>query len=410
MNIDPSNSRGIVIVGAGHAGTEAAFALRSEGLNCPITLINGEDAFPYQRPPLSKSFLLSGTSASLRSEQAFANADIELVRASVEKIERDRRILRLGDGRELQYDHLVLAVGAKPHRLTMAESLWKGNLNDLQSTERVRSALPEAQRIAIIGAGFIGLEFAAVATSLGKEVVVVDRAPRVLERAASPDISRYIEEQHRSRGTRIVLDVGLADLQHYGSTGSILTLSSGEQIEADLVVEAIGVAPRLDLARQADLSTDIGIVVDHDLLTSDPHISAIGDCAQFPMRGAARNIVLTSVQNAGDHAKHAAKRLAGTRAPYSVVPWFWSDQGDDKLQIAGLVPRDANLVVRRTKNERSFSIFSFVDGRLASVETINAPADHIAARRILGEGISISPEQAGNIDFKLNSLLEKRIV
>jgi 3-phenylpropionate/trans-cinnamate dioxygenase ferredoxin reductase component len=408
MNIDPSNSRGIVIVGAGHAGTEAAFALRSEGLNCPITLINGEDAFPYQRPPLSKSFLLSGTSASLRSEQAFANADIELIRASVEKIERDRQILRLSDGRELQYDHLVLAVGAKPHRLTMAESLWKGNLNDLQSTERVRNALPEAQRIAIIGAGFIGLEFAAVATSLGKEVVVVDRAPRVLERAASPDISRYIEEQHRSRGTRIVLDVGVADLQHHGSTGSILTLSSGEQIEADLVVEAIGVAPRLDLARQADLNTDIGIVVDHDLLTSDPHISAIGDCAQFPIHGASRNIVLTSVQNSGDQAKHVAKRLSGTRAPYSVVPWFWSDQGDDKLQIAGLVPRDANVVVRRSKIERSFSIFSFQGDRLASVETMNAPADHVIARRLLGEGILVKPEQAADPDFKLSTLIGKK--
>jgi 3-phenylpropionate/trans-cinnamate dioxygenase ferredoxin reductase subunit len=405
MRFDPRTSGRIAIIGAGHAGTEAAFALRLEGVEGPVTLINGEEALPYQRPPLSKSFLQRGMTTPLRSPDAFVSAKIDVIRARVKEIDRARLTLLLDCGDELRCDHLIFAVGAQPNRLVVADGLNFANLNDLQSAEGLRSALPHAHRVAIIGAGFIGMELAAAAVALGKQVVVVDRAARVLERATSCDVSRYLEDRHRSRGARLVLDVGVTDIKCYNFRGCVLTLSNGVQIDADLVVEAVGVMPRLELAKQTELRTDIGIIVDRDLLTSDPRISAIGDCAQFPLGEASRPIVLTSVQNSADQAKHVARRLAGARTSYSAVPWFWSDQADDKLQIVGLVPRCADQVVRRSKNDRCFSIFSFQNDQLVSVETLNSPAEHVIARRLLGASVPIRPEQAEDPGFDLASLL-----
>jgi 3-phenylpropionate/trans-cinnamate dioxygenase ferredoxin reductase subunit len=407
MRSDPRTSGGIAIVGAGHAGTEAAFALRLEGLDCPVTLINAEETLPYQRPPLSKSFLQRGVATPLRSQDAFVSAKIDVVRARVREINRGRLTLHLDGGDELRYDHLILAVGTRPNRLAVTDGLSIAHLNDLRSAERLRSALPYARRVAIIGAGFIGMELAAAVGALGKQVVVVDRAARVLERATSREISRYLEDRHGSRGAKIILDVGVTDIERHNSLGYVLTLSNGAQVDADLVVEAVGVTPRLELARQADLRTDIGIIVDSDLLTSDPRISAIGDCAQFPRCGASRAIVLTSVQNSTDQAKHVARRLSGVRTSYSAIPWFWSDQADDKLQIVGLVPQCADQVVRRSKNDRSFSIFSFQNDLLASVETLNSPAEHMIARRLLRASVPIRPEQAEDPRFDLASLLQQ---
>jgi 3-phenylpropionate/trans-cinnamate dioxygenase ferredoxin reductase subunit len=405
MRLDPKTSGGVAIIGAGHAGTEAAFALRHEGMEGPVTLINGEEALPYQRPPLSKSYLLRGLTTPLRSPDAFVSAKIDVIGARVKEIHRTRLTLLLDRGDEVRCDHLIFAVGARPNRLAVAEGLNLANLNDLQSAERLRSALPHARRVAIIGAGFIGMEFAAAAVALGKQVVVVDRAARVLERATSPDVSRYFEDRHRSRGARIILDVGVTDIQCHNSPGCVLTLSNGVQLDADLVVEAVGVTPRLELAKQAGLQTGIGIIVNRDLLTSDPRISAIGDCAQFPLCEASRAIVLTSVQNSADQARHVARRLAGARTSYSAVPWFWSDQADDKLQIVGLVPQCADQAVRRSKNDRCFSMFSFQNDRLVSVETLNSPAEHMIARRLLAANVPVRPEEAEDPRFDLASLL-----
>jgi 3-phenylpropionate/trans-cinnamate dioxygenase ferredoxin reductase component len=405
MGISPGTLGSIAIIGAGHAGTEAAFALRLHGFDGSVTLINGEDTLPYQRPPLSKSFLQRGMTPPLRSPDAFVNARIDLVRAKVKEIDRARLTLLLDRGDEIRCDHLILAVGARLNRLAVADGLNLANLNDLQSAERLRGALPHARRVAIIGAGFIGMELAAAATALGKQVVVVDRAARVLERATSRDVSSYLGDRHRLRGAKIILDVGVTDIRRHSSLGCVLTLSNGVQIDADLVVEAVGVTPRLELAEQADLRTDIGIIVDRDLMTSDPRISAIGDCAQFPPCEASRAIVLASVQNSADQAKHVARRLAGARTSYSVVPWFWSDPADDKLQIVGLVPQCADRVVRRSKNDRSFSIFSFQNDLLASVETLNSPAEHVIARRLLGASVPIRQQQAEDPKFDLASLL-----
>jgi 3-phenylpropionate/trans-cinnamate dioxygenase ferredoxin reductase component len=409
MCVDLRMSGRIAIVGAGHAGTEAAFALRLAGLDCSITLINAEKTLPYQRPPLSKSFLYRGRGTPLRSPDAFVSARIDVVRATVKEIDRARLTLHLDAAEELKYDHLVLAVGARPNRLAVAKELPLAHLNDLRSAERLRSALSYARRVAVIGAGFIGMEFAAAAVALGKQVVVVDRAARVLEKATSPEISHYLEDRQRSRGAEIILDVGITDIKRYNGSGYILTLSNGVQIDADLVLEAVGVTPRLELASQAGLRTDLGIIVDRDLLTSDLRISAIGDCAQFPLCETYRSIVLTSVQNSTDQAKHVARRLSGVRTSYAAVPWFWSDQADDKLQIVGLVPKCADQVVRRFRNDRSFSIFSFQNDQLASVETLNSTAEHMIARRVLSARVPIRPEQAEDLGFDLASLLRQTL-
>ena len=330
----------VIIIGAGQGGHQVAASLRQEGFAGSVTLIGDEPGFPYQRPPLSKGYMKDGKAERLllKSETFYESSAIDY-RATTRavKIDRSRQRVITTDGSDLPYHHLVLAIGARnalPPIEGLAEALKAGQvmgLRTLADAGILRELTASARSAVVIGGGFIGLEFAAVARARGLDVTVVEAADRLMARVVSSDISAHFLEAHEGMGNRILLGVDARGIAH----GKV-TLSDGGQVTADLILLAAGVRPNIELAAEAGLATANGIVVDSQLLTSDPAISAIGDCALFPASDGS-TVRLESVQAAVDHARHVARRLVhGEWKPYAAVPWFWSDQGDLKLQIAGL--------------------------------------------------------------------------
>lgn len=368
--------RDIVVIGAGQGGFQAAASLRQEGFTGTVTLIGDEPGLPYQRPPLSKAYLKSGKADQLwlRPENFYEKNKITLVSGRrVDRIDRAAKAVWAGDQR-YAYDHLILALGCRNARPALSGLDHALDLRTLQDAEALRNAVVGAERCVVIGGGFIGLEFAAVAAGLGRQVTVVEMADRLMARAVSPAMSARFAHKHAELGVDIRLNQAAAAI---GPTE--VTLADGMALPADLVLLAAGVIPNVKLAQRAGLQVANGIVVDSRLCTSDPDISALGDCAAFPMTGQDSPVRLESVQAATDHARHIARRLAKEEdAPYETVPWFWSDQADWKLQIAGLArPEDDSDVLH------DGSVLRFSEDRLTAVETINGPRIHMKARRLL---------------------------
>jgi 3-phenylpropionate/trans-cinnamate dioxygenase ferredoxin reductase component len=404
------NDSSVVIVGAGHAGVQVAASLREEGFEGSVTLLSAEPHLPYQRPPLSKAFLKGAMEADglpLRAAQFYQDKGLDLVLGEeATHIDRSARSVELASGRRLPYGHLVLATGARQRPLIAPGSDLEGVLvlRDLTDARGLRERLGAARRIVVVGAGFIGLEIAATATSLGGEVTIVEVAPRPLGRAVSPATSAFFLEAHQAFGARILLGVGVVALHGKDGRVSAVELSDGAILPTDLAIIGIGVLPEDRLARRSGLACDNGIVVNEHLETSDPLISAIGDCAIFPSAFVGFPVRLESVQNAVDQARCVARRIIGKPEPYAALPWFWSDQGDLKLQIVGLSHGCDEWVVRGDPQTRAFSVFGFRGGELAAVETVNKPGDHMAARRIIAAKLPLSPEQAGSLEFDLRKL------
>ncbi|WP_414952205.1 NAD(P)/FAD-dependent oxidoreductase [Caballeronia eucalypticola] len=395
----------ILVVGAGHAGCQLAFALRESGHQGDVTLVNGEDAAPYHRPPLSKGFLKTGRHDEilLRGDSAFADNKIRLLPEVVREIDRARQHVLTESGRALPYDHLVLATGTLNRRLDVPGGdegvLYLKNLDDALA---LRDRLAGAQRVVVIGAGFIGLEFAAFASGHKKLVHVIDIASTLMARTASEEISAYFQRRHEESGVCFRLGAKIAGLARQGYEITGVLLDDGELIDADLVVVGVGVTPNTGLAEAAGLPVDNGVVVDTFLLTADSYISAIGDCARFPTPYALTPIRLESVQNANDQARSVAKRLTGNALPYSALPWFWSDQGADKLQIAGLPGAADQRIVRGHPTQNKFSVFSLRGEQLFAVESVNRSADHMIARRLISAQTKVSTALIadGTIDIK----------
>ncbi|MCE4225542.1 oxidoreductase [Methylobacterium sp. C25] len=403
---------GVVIVGAGQAGLQTAASLREAGFAAPITVVGDEDALPYQRPPLSKAYLAGKTDAEgllLRPASYFTEHRIAHRRARAVRIDRDARTLGLDDESELAYDHLVLATGSRNRALPVPGADLPGvyQLRSLADADRLREALEAAARIVVVGAGFIGLEFAAVCAGRGLAVTVVEAAERVMERAVSAETSDAFRIAHEAMGVTFRLRAGVVAIEGHEGRAAAVVLADGESIPADLVLVGVGVLPNQELAERAGLAVRDGIEIDAFLTTSDPAISAIGDCARFPTRFAAGmsrgdRVRIESVQNAIDQGRCLAARLTGRPSAYDAVPWFWSDQGRHKLQIAGLAETGDGSVVRG--GGEAFSVFRFRDGRLCAVESINRPAEHMAARRILALGRALTPAQAAEPAFDLKAL------
>jgi 3-phenylpropionate/trans-cinnamate dioxygenase ferredoxin reductase subunit len=400
----------VVIAGAGHAGFQLAASLRQHGYAGRICLINDEAHLPYQRPPLSKAYLKGeGRPDSLmfRPDKFYRDQNIELIADRAAFIDRAARRLLLASGAFLDYGHLVLATGARNRLLDVPNA----NLEDvrylriLDESEGLRQRIATARHVVVIGAGFIGLEFAATARAKGLEVDVIELGARVMARAVTAEISDYFQERHTAAGIRIHLGVQATSIEGDGAKVSGVSLSDGRHVPADLVVVGVGVLPNVELAEQAGLPVAAGIVVNEQLLTADPDISAVGDCALFasPRFGGSRR--LESVQNAADHARCVAARLTGDAKTYDGLPWFWSDQGDDKLQIAGLTTGYDRVVVRGDRAQRSFSAFCYKSGQLVGIESINRASDHVFGRKILGLNRSIGPEQAADLAFDLKAAL-----
>jgi 3-phenylpropionate/trans-cinnamate dioxygenase ferredoxin reductase subunit len=400
----------VVIVGAGHAGFQLAVSLRQAGFQEPIELVNDEPLLPYQRPPLSKAHLKSGGGVEailFRPEKFYADQRITLLSERVVAIDRSRRAVRFASGTSRAYGHLVLATGARNRLLDIPNAGLDGvmYLRSFAESEALRARLVAGKRAVVVGAGFIGLEFAATARAKGLEVDVLELAPRVMARAVTPEISAYFERKHAEAGIRLHFGVGATEIEGAGGRVTGISLTDGRQLPADLVVVGVGVLPNVELAAEAGLPVASGIIVDRQLRTADPDISAIGDCALYESARFGVPLRLESVQNATDHARCVAMRLAGKPEDYDGVPWFWSDQGSDKLQMAGLTAGFDRSVLRGDPEQDAFSAFCFKNGKLIGVESVNRAGDHVFARRALGANKSITPEQAADLSFDLKKAM-----
>jgi 3-phenylpropionate/trans-cinnamate dioxygenase ferredoxin reductase subunit len=359
---------------------------------------------------LSKAYLKGGggpDSLMFRPDKFYREQNIELIAGRAVAVDRGARRLLLASGSPLDYAHLVLATGARNRLLDIPNANLEGvrYLRTLDESEALRQRLASGQRVVVIGAGFIGLEFAATARAKGLEVDVLELGTRVMARAVTAEISEFFQGRHTAAGIRIHLGVQATSIESDGGKVTGVSLSDGRHVPADLVVVGVGVLPNVELAAEAGLPVASGIIVDDQLLTADPDISAVGDCALYTSRRFGGSLRLESVQNATDHARCVAARLTGDAKHYDGLPWFWSDQGSDKLQIAGLTTGYDHVAVRGNPGEGSFSAFCYKSGQLVGVESVNRAGDHVFGRRILGINGSITPEQASDTGFDLKSAL-----
>lgn len=408
---------GIVIIGAGQAGVQTAEALRSSGYEGSITLLGDEAEGPYHRPPLSKAWLAGDMEAAqlvMRAPEMLARKHIELrTGVTVTGIDRAAQRVLLADGTSLAYSGLLLATGSTPRRLPLPGGDAAGVLA-LRSkadanamAERMALCIEKNLPVVVIGGGFIGLEVAATARKKGLAVTVLEAAPRLLGRVLAPKLSDWYAELHRSHGVNLVFDARIAAL-NVGADGAVtgVQMADGTVHPAGLVVVGIGVNANDQLALAAGLECDRGIVVDGCGRTSDPAIVAAGDCTarRLPDGSLLR---LESVQNATEQGKSAAAALLGQDRPFTATPWFWSDQYDKKLQMAGLSTGADQWAVRGDMAANSFSVYHFKGEQLLAVDSVNAAKEHLQARKLLDAGVSPTLAQATDSGFDLGSLLVK---
>jgi 3-phenylpropionate/trans-cinnamate dioxygenase ferredoxin reductase component len=402
----------VVVLGAGHAGVEFTAALRQNGFAGAIELVSDEAALPYQRPPLSKDYpKRPGNPLVLRPAKFYDEQMVTLHRnARADAIDRVAHSVKLSDGSTLQYDHLVLSTGARNRRpplqgITHPDVM---ELRTLTDAERIVDRIESLRHVVVIGGGFIGLEATSLFSQMGIRVEVVEMAPRLMQRAVSAAVSAWFHEFHRNNGVQLHMQHQVAAVEHF-ETGSrrrvTVTLGNGHRIEADAVLLSAGVVPNTEIASMAGLKVDNGIVVDSMLSTSDPAISAIGDCAAYPSVHFSGLTRLESVQNASDHAKALAAVLMGETRAYDALPWFWSIQGEARLQIAGLTRPGLSEVVRGDVASDRFSVFLFEGNKLRAVESVNAAGDHMVARRLIAQETKLAPQAAADMNCDLKALV-----
>lgn len=383
----------IVIVGAGQAGGEAAVQLRQAGYTGELLLIGDEAYLPYQRPPLSKAFLageVSSESLLLRGAAAYERATVGITTdARAERIDRHDRHVVLAGGQVVHYDKLVLATGGRPRMMKVpgAELNNIFYIRTIADVERLHPAFVAGRRLVIVGGGYVGLEVAAVAVKRGLDVTVLEGAPRVLARVTSPEMSAFYERTHRAKGVKIRTGVAVSGFLE-GASGDVGCVECGEDeaVPADLVIVGIGLLPNVELAEEAGLLVDNGIVVNEHEQTSDPHIYAIGDCASHAHHGfLLRKVRLESVPNASEQARIAAAVICGKPAPAATPPWFWSDQYDLKLQMVGLSDGYEDMAIRGDPETNSFIAFYFRNGEVIAADAVNRLAEFMMAKRLVAE-------------------------
>ncbi len=400
----------VVIVGAGHAGGTAAAFLRQFGWTGEIVLIGDEPLIPYHRPPLSKAWLKGEAdeeSLALRPADFYGEQALALrLNEQVARIDTAAHAVILSHGERVAYDRLILATGARARPLAVP-GVGLQNVFSLRSAadaEGIKRALGIGRRIAIIGGGYIGLEVAASARALGAEVTVIEREARLLARVASEPLSRFFEAYHRARGVRFELGAQVAALDGTGAVEAV-HLSDGRALACDAALIGVGALPNEELAREAGLTCENGVVVDEAARTSDPHIYAIGDMSCRPIALYGRRHRLESVPNAIEQARQAASDLCGKPAPAPEVPWFWSDQYDLKLQIAGLAFDVDRLVLRGDLDEARFAVFH-LDARnhVQAVEAVNAPAEFMAGRQLIQQRKQVAPEKLRDMSVSMKAV------
>ncbi len=396
-----------VIIGAGQAGAQAAQSLRQAGFAGRIVMIGSEPHFPYQRPPLSKAYLQGELAAErllLKPEAFYEKESIEL-RRGVSALEIDRRAARvtLSDGTHLAYDRLLIATGAPPRRIACpgAELAGVHTLRTIADSDALRPALTSGGKLVIVGAGYIGLEVAAVARKAGLLVTVLEAMDRVLARVAGPALSAFFEATHRAAGVDLRLGARVVGFEGRARVEQVI-LGDGARLPCDAVLVGIGAAPAIALAQAAGLPVDNGVVVDAAAQTADPAIFAAGDVTSFPSPLFGRRMRLESVPNAIEQAKVAGAGMAGHTGVYDAVPWFWSDQYDLKLQTAGLGDGADTAVLRGDPATKRFSVWSLKAGRLIAADCVNDPAAFATARKLIAAKAEPAPERLADpgIDYK----------
>jgi 3-phenylpropionate/trans-cinnamate dioxygenase ferredoxin reductase subunit len=398
----------VAIVGTGLGGFQVAAALREQHFSGRIVLVGDEPHAPYQRPPLSKAYLLGAMDEArlaMRPAGFYQERQIELLTGKrAVAIDRTHRKLALDDESVIEYGHLVLATGARNRPLPVPGADLEGVhfLRTVDEARVIRERLGQAKRAVVIGAGFIGLEFASSARKAGLDVTVIDVADRPMARALSTEMGRIFTREHTAAGVKLLFNTQIMRILGEGGHVTGVETVEGLKIPGELVVIGIGVIPNVELAATCNLEVRNGILVDDCLLTKDPNISAVGDCTAHPNPYTSDVVRLESVQNATDQGRCVAARIMGKRAPYHAVPWFWSDQGDLKLQIAGLMIGHDRVIMRGDPAGKSATVFCFCGERLIAVETVNRPADHMVARRLIGSGARLTPAQAADesVDLK----------
>lgn len=398
-----------VVIGAGQAGSSLVAKLRSEGFDGAITLIGEEPVPPYQRPPLSKAYLLGDMAIErlfLRPESYYADQNIALkMGQAVTEIDPFKREIHLGD-EVITYDQLALTTGSRANTLPAAIGGALDGVFTVRTLADVDVMAPNfsrGKRALIVGGGYIGLEAAAVARKMGVEVTVVEMAERILQRVAAPETSNYFRALHQSHGVRIIEGVGLTRLNGEGHVGGA-TLTDGTELDVDFVIAGVGIAPNVALAELAGLTIENGIAVDAQGATSDPNIWSAGDCASFELRGARRR--LESVQNAIDQAEAVAQNMMGAGKTYTPKPWFWSDQYDVKLQIAGLNIGYDSIVARRDLNSPAVSFWYYEGDTLLAVDAMNDPRNYMIGKRLIEAGKSPEKSVIVNPDTDMKALLK----
>jgi 3-phenylpropionate/trans-cinnamate dioxygenase ferredoxin reductase subunit len=396
----------VVIIGAGQAGAQLAAKLRAIGATGAITLIGAEDAPPYQRPPLSKAYLMGDIGADrlwLRSAEFWAEQGITLrLGQSVTAIDTAAQTVSLGS-EVLRYDHLALTTGSTPRRLPSAIGGDLGGVytvRGLADVDAMPAEFVAGRRVVIVGGGYIGLEAAAVAAKLGLHVTVLEMAPRILQRVAAPETSDYFRALHAARGVTIMESTGLDRLLGEGRV-TAARLTGGREIPADFVIAGVGILPETGLAQAAGITLDNGIATDEYGRTSAPNVWAAGDCASFPHAGG--RLRLESVGNAIDMAEAVAANIMGADAPYTAKPWFWSDQYDCKLQIAGLNTGYDRVVTRA--NGDAVSFWYYAGDRLLALDAMNDSRAYMVGKRLIEGGRSPDPALIANPATDLKSLL-----
>lgn len=396
----------ILIIGAGHAAGALAAQLRENGHQGDITMVGDEPWLPYQRPPLSKAFLKGEPdpqSLYLKSADWYAQQHVAVrTGESVVAIERSARQVVLASGERLSYDYLVLATGARPRRLAVpgAELANILTLRGIDDAARLKAALKPGRRLAIVGGGYIGLEAAASARALGVEVTVIEREVRLLARVASEPLAQFFDGLHRQNGVHVIRDACLERFEGSDSVHAVC-LADGRRVQCDVALVGVGAQPRDELAREAGLECENGVVVDHDARSSDPSIFAIGDLSfrPLPVYGE-RMFRLESVPNALEQARQAACAISGKSRPVPEVPWFWSDQYDCKLQIAGLPFGASRQVLRGAPAQGKFAVYHLCGERVVAVEAVASPLDFIAGKQFIASGVAVSAERLADTAVK----------
>ncbi len=405
-----SDTDTLLIIGGGQAAAQTIAGARQWGFAGRIRLIGEETALPYQRPPLSKAYLkgeMEEERLYFKPADWYAEQNVELslgVRA--EAIDRTARSVSLSDGSAADYDALVLATGSRPRPLPLTGAGLEGvhELRDLRDVDGLKPVVVTGTNMVIIGAGYIGLEAAAVARQLGANVTVIEMARRVLARVTSPVMSTFYTRLHESHGVKIM--TGAQTEEILGTNGQVtgVKLVDGTRLEADIVLVGIGILPNQELAQAAGLACDGGILVDEDARTSDDRIFAAGDCTVRPLVHYSRTGRLESVHNAIEQGKLAAAALTGRERPKLDVPWFWSDQYDVKLQIAGLSQDYDDHIVRGDPESGAFAVFYFRSDRLIAVDAVNAAPEFIVTKKLIISGQTLAPAQLQDTSVSMKEL------